>query len=65
VNGVSGPFNDISVAPGVTLASPALPNQRAKGCLSIANLVVLYAQIAYDCASVVLRLPYRDPDENK
>jgi hypothetical protein len=55
-NGGNGPFSGTLVARGVTNALTPLLDRNAKGWLSFANLVVLYSQNAYDCASVVIRL---------
>lgn len=55
------PFNDISLARDVTNARTPLSDRIAKGNLSVAIFVVLYAQNAYDCMRVVIRLAYEVP----
>src|ERR1700686_3446627 len=64
-DGANGLFKGRSVARDVSYARTPLSGRIAKGWFTFANLVVLYSQNAYDCASVVIRLPYGAFYENK
>ena len=54
-------FNSISAARGMTNARPQLSARCAQGWHIVTNTVVLYAESAYDSASIIIRSAWMVP----